>query len=1125
MRISGLICHSIMRASRGRSFGRQQGRNRRAAHFGYQQSGDDPRATVKNIPAPVVDPLSQYQFDDVTPQQIRRLDIYPQVVDDLVSPGKAVCHLTNIITVANNQFKKVGGIQFETKSVGNYWLGFLTIHFPETRTFTCKHRNKKECKNLCSLAAIYHLREKNCIDASLKLNIDTSITNSFIDNSRGPVTMTPLSMSIKQEMMSFVSKFDEYVSNLLEYRIDNVKSKLDRIDVGGAEGKHSAILEGLEPDEGVYVSETGEKSETFLSSPGTIDLFTSRPYVTPDTRRKQMAFQQLQKVYADKERKYHASDTFYDVIQAQERLPTRSLKFDIINALRDHRAIVVAGDTGCGKSTQVPQFILENFLEHEQNTGFVNIAITQPRRISAISLAERVALELGEPSSGYTVGHNVRFDSKPPQRDLNIMTFFTTGMLLKKLQRNADLKGVTHLIIDEVHERDCTTDFLLILIKRLLARRRDLRVIFMSASMDAGLFARYFDNCPIISVPGRVYPVENIFLNDICREMQINMPRDEMRHDRVPKLNHNLLTDLIKHIDSTRGPGAVLCFMPGWKDMKTMQKELDFCRTRNKLKVLLVHSKLPVSEQRLIFSRTGPHERKIILATNIAETSITINDVCYVIDTGLCNSIDYDPDLNISAFGTRWISRANAKQRSGRAGRTCPGECFKFYTKDEEASFQEYPFPEMLRIPLESVIMEAKSHCPDEKAVTFLSQAIQHPSISAIHNAVEELLSLGVLDMKENLTALGRRIADFPTHPRLSVSLVAAAALRCLYPILNVSAILSSTQEPFLTALTDKSQIRSTKERLCNETIGSNREYINFMSDHIAFGNLLAQYDSASMSKHEQEFFIQENNLSKSAMLNIQDCRNLYARMMISSKFVDTYEWYSYDSLPNRNMNELELVIASLTHSFYPKVVRVIKGIVKNGRMYPNKVHAIDTQSNSRVRFASDSIVKNISLGKQLHSFVRDDMGESDEDSDYLSMVGVAEDRRPQFLTYLNSRVDQESNQIVIRDGSVVPALALLLFGGRELQINEMSARNPREHLRDTNHVVITLDRHNLLSFRVTRDDAEVIQAWRSVWQKYFEWYVHTKNTAESPDSNDSIIAGTMNDFLNLTKKLYSTLR
>lgn len=1058
-------------------------------------------------------------FDHVTMNDLNEVNIMPQTLHDLVQPGKAICYLTDFNVMAENQYRNVTRYTFDTYQSAGYWVGQLTINYPGVKTFTCRSKNKKECKNLCAMAAIYDLRKNNVIDARLKLTIDTSVTNSFKDNIKGPVTLPPIPMDVKQKMMSFVAKFDEFVANLAEYQIDKARAHYSRISAGFIEGKHAAILEGLEPGDDVH---TGlEDGETTTYSSGPVDLFTSRPYRTPDADTKSHCHSMLRDVYAERDRRYRRDMRYADLARAQERLPIRNHKESITDAIRDHRAIVIAGDTGSGKSTQVPQFILEELLRNEGNiNNYANIAVTQPRRISAISLAERVAQELAEPGAGYTVGHNVRFDSKQPQRDLNIMTFFTTGMLLRKMQQNPDLKGVTHLIVDEVHERDCTTDFLLILIKRLLMRRRDLRVIFMSASMDASLFARYFDNCPVISVSGRCYPVDDIYLNDICRDMRMQPPRREPT-DRAPRLNINMVADLIKHIDDTRNPGAVLCFMPGWKEMKALQKELEFCRSRNKLKILLAHSKLPIHEQRLIFSPAGDNERKIILATNIAETSITINDVRYVIDTGLCNSIDYDPDLNMSAFGTRWISRANAKQRSGRAGRTSTGECFKLYNAEEEARFRDFPHPELLRIPLESVIMEAKCHCPTEKAVTFLAAAIQHPSCSAIHNALEELTLLGVLDEKENLTVLGKRISDFSTHPRLSVSLVTASALGCLYPVLNASAVLSSTQEPFMSSLTDKAGIRKTKERLCIEAIAGNREPIQYMSDHVAYGNLLAQYDNANMSKHELNYFINENDLMRNAMFTIAECRNLYAKMMVSANFSSGHDWYSFDSLSNKNMNELELMMGALTHAFYPKIIRIVRGQVKGGRMYPNKVTPMDVVSNASIRMASESIVKTISMGRQLNSGAGND---SDDDSDYVSMND--EDKRPMFLVYLNSRVDQEANQIVVRDGSVIPPLTILLFGGRHLSYQDTNARQGDQNFDSEYGMMnVTLDHHKLLSFKIHRDDATAIHQWRGVWQKYLDWYIHTKNTKKPVDENDSIIAGTMNEFIELNKKLYAACR
>lgn len=1057
---------------------------------------------------------SQYKIDNVDIELLRQLDIHPRALEDLLSPGKGVGHLHEIMAVAENHYK-TKPIHFNAEQLGGEWYISLTIYYPEEKKFTCKHKNKKECKNIACLAAVYHLRQNLAVDCNLKISMKTSMT-SFNDNSRGPVTIPNIPINMAQQMMSFISKYDECVADLLEYRIEETKKNFETYD-SGVEGKHEAVLEGLEPDEPIFSSSnTGSNNDNSnLPRSGILDMFTSRLYNPPDATKRAHGFAQLNKVYLDKKMKQERDPVFDSLMQNQSKLPIRSYNIDIIQALHSHRAIVVAGDTGCGKSTQVPQFLLEDFIQSTNNSNsFINIAVTQPRRISAISLAERVAIELGEQSTGLSVGHNVRFDSKLPRRDVNIVSFFTTGMLLKKLQRNPDLKGVTHLVVDEVHERDCATDFLLILIKRILDRRRDLRVIFMSASMDANLFAKYFDNCPVISVPGRCHPVSDVFLEDI--QPDVNRQYSSF----APKLNIKLVYWLIEHIDRNRGDGAILCFMPGWKEMKALNDELKHSKCN--LKVVMTHSKLPISEQRLIFSKPQPGQRKVILATNIAETSITINDVCFVIDTGLCNSIDYDPELNMSTFGTRWISKANAKQRSGRAGRTSPGECFKLYSRHEESNFQDYPFPELLRIPLESVIMDAKCHCPEERAVDFLSQAIQHPSVNAIHSALDELTFLGVLDQQEHLTTLGRRISNFTTHPRLSVSLVLSAALKCLYPILNATAMLSSTQDPFLLSLTEKSLIRQTKKILCEEVIGPGLDPTSYMSDHVALANLLAQYDSASTSRSEQEYYVTKNNLNPSAMIGIQTCRNYHANMMIASKFVNSYEWSSFDSSPNRNMNEIELFIGCVVHAFYPKLIRLVKGTVKNNRLYPNRVSATDVPSNKKVRFVSDSVVRNISLGRFSEAGGKDDDSDSDEGSDYASMDNTSS--KPSFIAYMNSRADQESNLIVIRDGSVVPVLALALFGGREFTIQELppNAKNRPSTNEDT-QVIITMDRQSLVSFKTTMNDAIIIRDWRNVWQRYLEWFIHTKNCSQAVDQNDSIIGQTMNDFLETTKKLFAS--
>lgn len=1070
--------------------------------------------------------MRNLKCDNITLSDIKLLDITPPIYNELVSPGKAAMYLNQIITMCKNQFKKVEDLKTDYRAVNkDVWVCWLTMNWPQQRSFIAKASNKKDAKNLAALAAIHHLRTSNSIDSNLRVQMSgDSSSGSFLDQTRGPVLINPIPMSLKQQMMSFISKYDECIESLIEYQIAAAKKSYDCIEAGDIEGKHLALDEGVEFEEGLQTG--GDAITNKLPANTIIDIFTSRPYTEANDLKIRNAWSQLKIVFEKKEKKIDTDDNFYDMMSSQDRLPTRSLKSQIMSSLKSYRAIVIAGDTGCGKSTQVPQFILENFVADESNSqSYVNVAVTQPRRISAISLAERVAAELGENGAGHTVGHQVRFDAKLPSRDINAIMFFTTGMLLRKLHRNADLKGITHLVIDEVHERDCTTDFLLILIKRLLTRRRDLRVIFMSASMDASLFSQYFDNCPIISVPGRCFPVQNLYLEDIADAINVNC--NNTPSTRNPRLNLDLIVQLIQHIDVTRDPGSILCFMPGWKEMKALQKELESLsdrKTRNKLKVYLAHSKLPLSEQRLIFGRVGEFERKVVLATNIAETSITINDVAYVIDCGLCNSIDYDQDLNMSTFGTRWISKANAKQRSGRAGRTCPGECFRLYRREDEAKFNDFPNPELLRIPLESVIMEVKCHCPNEKSVTFLSQAIQHPSSSAINSALEELISLRVLNQDENLTVLGKRISGFTTHPRLSVALVLAAALRCLYPILNASAMLSSTQDPFLTMQIDKQKLRDIKKKFLLDALGSkpNKESANYMSDHIALASLLKNYDSAAMSRLEGEYFVEENHLNRSAMANIQECRNLYARMLVAANFTNTYEWYSVDSLPNMNMDENVIVVSSLVQGFYPKIVRIIRGLVKNGRVYPNKISPLDSKSNQRVRLAGESIVKNVAMGKdKIEASGKD---ESDDDSDYNSQFEAVEERKPNFITYLNSRMDQETGLIVIRDGSVVQPHSLLLFGGADISLQDYKSSNSNEP-NSGNMVVMTLDRNSLLSFRMTKDDAIALREWRSVWQRYFDWFVHTKNSTVQSDSNDEIIGNTMSEFLKITKMVFNSCR
>lgn len=327
---------------------------------------------------------------------------------------------------------------------------------------------------------------------------------------------------------------------------------------------------------------------------------------------------------------------------------------------------MIEGDTGCGKTTQVPQFILDTFTQNGNATD-CNILISQPRRISAISLADRIAHERKE-RVGDVVGFQVRLDQLLP-KELGAIVFCTTGILLKKLQGNPSLEGCSHVILDEAHERQINTDMLMILLKRAVTKNPNLKLLVMSATINAHLFQRYFD-CPAVRVPGRLYPVKMHFLEDIEHlpniqryKTYVNRRHDEDEIDKL-SVDYGKVAQIIKWISTHKPSGAILCFLPGWNDIVTVQSMLEDISiyTGNHL-VLPMHSKISHNEQRKIFEHTPAGVRKIILATDIAETGITVSDVVYVVDSVIRREMRWDDNKDLPSIRNCWISRANIQQR------------------------------------------------------------------------------------------------------------------------------------------------------------------------------------------------------------------------------------------------------------------------------------------------------------------------------------------------------------------------------------------------------------------------------------------------------------------------------
>lgn len=342
-----------------------------------------------------------------------------------------------------------------------------------------------------------------------------------------------------------------------------------------------------------------------------------------------------------------------------------SYRNEILSKLENNRVLLIEGDTGCGKTTQVPQFIIDSFAQNGNATD-CNILVSQPRRISAISLADRIAHERNE-KVGDVVGFQVRLEHVLP-KELGGILFCTTGILLKKMQSNPNLEGCSHVILDEAHERQIDTDMLMILLKRALKQNSNLKVLIMSATINAHLIQQYFD-CPAVKVPGRLYPVKMNFLEDIerlpniykYRYMGYNKFRDG-ENERII-VNFEKIVQTIKWISQYKPPGAILCFLPGWNEITAVQTMLEESSLDSENLILPIHSKVSHNEQRKIFQHAPANMRKIILATDIAETGITVTDVVYVVDSAIRKESRWDDIKNLPYIGNRWVSQANIHQR------------------------------------------------------------------------------------------------------------------------------------------------------------------------------------------------------------------------------------------------------------------------------------------------------------------------------------------------------------------------------------------------------------------------------------------------------------------------------
>ncbi|KMQ87455.1 atp-dependent rna helicase dhx30 [Lasius niger] len=743
-------------------------------------------------------------------------------------------------------------------------------------------------------------------------------------------------------------------------------------------------------------------------------------------------------------------------------LPILEFRDEILSKLKNNRVLLIEGDTGCGKTTQVPQFIMDNFARSGNATD-CNILISQPRRISAISLADRIAHERGE-KVGDVVGFQVRLEQVLP-KELGGILFCTTGILLRKLQSNPSLEGCSHVILDEAHERHIDTDMLMILLKRALQQNPDLKVLIMSATINTHMFQRYFD-CPAVKVPGRLYPVKVHFLEDIESLPNIRKYQSyDFRHrydneDERLSVNYEKVVQIIKWISQNKPPGAILCFLPGWNEITKVQSMLEYLPLETERQLILpIHSKVSHGEQRRIFEHASAGTRKIILATDIAETGITVSDVVYVIDSAIRKESRWDDNKDLLCISNRWVSQANIHQRKGRAGRVKPGESYHVITKAEYAKLEPHPLPQVLCNPLEKVVLDTKSYT-NEKAEKFLSGLLEPPSPAAIQKAVRNLIDLGVLDDDENLTALGKRMALFPMHPRFSKALVYSSIFNCIHPITTIAGVFSGENNLFKGILDHKSEIRE------------NKKLYHPSSDHIALAWIFKQwFKHNTTSSHLIPRFCKQMRLRQNRMEILSQIRNTFIQYLIQCRLLTKNTIYSnydnFDDVTNKYENNDELVRALLYSASQQliehKNMGFKKGILRKG------VNKLQTQGRAIAVISGESV-------------------------NYKRKAWPTP-----YLTYFNGAYCEMRRSTVVRETSMISPLTVLLFSQGKTQCYKKNDGRIE--------IVIKINQRHTLRFSCDKETADVLLEFRNIMWSLVQYSLEKQGIGEhSGDLNSKQI-------------------
>jgi len=565
----------------------------------------------------------------------------------------------------------------------------------------------------------------------------------------------------------------------------------------------------------------------------------------------------------------------------RKSLPVFAYRQQFLDAIDKYQILIVVGETGSGKTTQLPQYLHEG----GYTKNGMKVGCTQPRRVAAMSVATRVAEEMGV-KLGNEVGYSIRFEDATS--DKTVLKYMTDGMLLREFLTEPDLAGYSALMIDEAHERTLHTDILFGLVKDIARGRPDLKLLISSATLDAQKFSEFFDGAPILNIPGRTFDVD-------------------MNYSTQPEANYlaAAVTTVFQIHLSQPLPGDILVFMTGQDEIEQAQESLEQTSRKlgsamKELMICPIYANLPTDMQNKIFEDTPPGVRKVVLATNIAETSLTIDNIVYVIDPGYAKENRYTPATNMESLVIVPISRAAANQRAGRAGRTAPGKCFRLFTKwSFYNELQSSTQPEIQRTNLVSVVLLLKSLGIND-LINF--DFMDPPAPDMLIRSLEQLYALGALNDKGELTKIGRQMAEFPTDPMLAKTVLAANKEGCVDEVLSIIAMLGEAAALFYRPKDKKLQADSARNRFTIKEGG----------DHLTYLNIWNQWVDSDFSY----VWAKENFLQQRSLTRARDVRDQLI------KLCDRVE-VTVSSCGASNIMPIQKALAA---GFFPNAARMQKG-------------------------------------------------------------------------------------------------------------------------------------------------------------------------------------------------------